>query len=250
MFENRYGIDAPGLVRGFFMAWGGAFAISALFFIWLGSHLLGVWLAGLFFIISNYALGMGIFMLYTSLVSKVRGREKLLDLINWSGEERVLDVGCGRGLLLVGAARRLTSGHATGIDLWLQRDQSSNTKSTAMENARIEGVAGRVSIETADMRELPFPDNSFDIILSSWAIHNLEMPTDRSRTLAEMVRVLGPGGTILLSDIANRDEYQRELVSLGIDNVRIVVASKWRDIIVSLVSFGAYRPAAVIGQFV
>ena len=74
-----------------------------------------------------YLLGMGCFMLYFSKVEKLRERDKLLDLVEWSGQERVLDVGCGRGLMLIGAAKRLSSGKAIGIDLWQQQDQANNS---------------------------------------------------------------------------------------------------------------------------
>jgi arsenite methyltransferase len=248
VFENRYGIDAPVLVRNFFAVGSVSLLVSGCVVVWFGMHWWAVWLAFLILIGSVYSLGMGSFMFYTSLVSKVRGRESLLGLIDWTGQEEVLDIGCGRGLLLVGAAHRLTTGHVTGIDLWIEKDQSSNKKTAAVKNAQNEGVADRIRVETADMRELPFGDGKFDIVLSSWAVHNLEIASERLRALAEMVRVLRPGGTILLNDIANRHEYQRELVRLGLNNVKIVVESQWRGLLVGLISFGAYRPATIIGQ--
>ena len=101
-------------------------------------------------------------MAWDSKFGKVRERERLLDLLTWKGGERVLDVGCGRGLLLIGAAKRLTTGTAAGIDLWQQEDLSDNRPEATLENARLEGVANRVEVHTADMRELPFPDGSFD----------------------------------------------------------------------------------------
>jgi SAM-dependent methyltransferase len=57
-------------------------------------------------------------MLWYSRVGKMRQRDRLLDLIAWRGDERILDVGCGRGLLLLGAAQRLTTGKAIGVDIW------------------------------------------------------------------------------------------------------------------------------------
>ena len=102
-----------------------------------------------------------------------RFRERLLDSIPWRGDERVLDVGCGRGLMLIGAARRLTSGRATGIDLWQSEDQSGNRPETTRSNAAAEGVADRVEILTGDARKLPFEPGTFDFVVSSWALHNL-----------------------------------------------------------------------------
>src|SRR5438067_1587549 len=63
-------------------------------------------------------LGVACWMYVGSRFGKLRERERLLGLIPWRGDERVLDVGCGRGLLLVGAARRLTTGSSVGVDIW------------------------------------------------------------------------------------------------------------------------------------
>ena len=245
----HYGIDAPGLVRAFFLA-GGALALTA-----LG---LGVWAASgagwavvgavVLVLVALYPLGMGCLMLYDSLRTKVRGREAILDLVVWRGDERVLDVGCGRGLLLVGAARRLASGRAVGIDLWRGEDQSANTPEAALANARHEGVAARVEVVTGDMRALPFPDSSFDVIVSGWAVHNLDAIEDRRTALAEMVRVVKPGGAILLNDIVNRDEYCRVFTELGLKDVRIVLPSVLRDRVLRAVSFGSYGPATVVAR--
>jgi len=77
-------------------------------------------------VVSFYLLGMGSYMLLFSKFQKLKDREKLLDSIQWLGNELVLDVGCGRGLMLVGAAKRLTNGKSIGIDIWQQEDQSDN----------------------------------------------------------------------------------------------------------------------------
>ena len=53
---------------------------------------------------------------------KLNHRDYMLSLHAWRGDERVLDVGCGRGLLLAGAARKLRTGHATGLDIWSNVD--------------------------------------------------------------------------------------------------------------------------------
>ena len=109
--------------------------------------------------------------------------------------------------------------------MWHACDQTSNTKEGPIANARAEGVADRVRVETADMRELPYADGAFDVVVSSWAVHNLEELSDRKRALAEMVRVLRRGGWLLLNDIANRHDYQSELGRLGLGEVRLVITS-------------------------
>lgn len=123
----QYGIDAPGLVRFFFTA--GVIALTG-FLLSAFTSAIGLTLKAIFLTLTGiaviYLLGMGCLMLYYSKILKLKDREQLLNLILWSGHELVLDVGCGRGLMLIGAAKRLTTGKAIGIDLWQQQDQTNN----------------------------------------------------------------------------------------------------------------------------
>lgn len=243
-----YGIDAPGLVLFFFGA-----GFAAIFMCWLMGIFFttgSVWLLlsrVISAIVAIYLLGMGCLMVYWSKIVKVRGRKAVLDQIQWRGDERVLDVGCGRGLMLVGAAHRLTTGTTVGVDLWLAKDQSANTRDGGLSNAYLEGVLDKVQIQTADMRSLPFADHSFDVIISHWVVHNLEKETDRNLSLSEMVRVLRPGGNLILCDIENRQAYVERLTALGLTSCRMVfnVAA---DRILGIVSFGSFRPTAIFAR--
>jgi Methyltransferase domain len=104
---------------------------------------------------------------------KLTERDRLLDQLPWRGDERILDVGCGRGLLLIGAAKRLVSGRAVGLDLWRTKDQAGNDPAATIANARAEGVAERVELCDGDARRLPFDSQSFDLVVSSLALHNI-----------------------------------------------------------------------------
>ncbi len=117
--------------------------------------------------------------------------------------------------MLVGAAKRLTSGHAVGVDVWSQWDQKDNHADATKENACIEGVANRVEIQDADARKLPFADNSFDVILSSFAIHNISGAGEREIAIREIARVLKPGGYLAIADIRHTRAYQKVLEALG-----------------------------------
>jgi hypothetical protein len=167
-----YGIDAPGVVCNLFLlgiigistwaltllaATSGQFAIPKPILVITGMGM-------------TTGIGcslMGAWMLWHSKVGKLRSRERLLDRIAWSGDEQVLDVGCGRGLIVIGAAKRLTTGRATGIDIWQTQDLTRNGPEAVLENARRERVAERVAVQTADVRKLPFVDGSFDIVVSN-----------------------------------------------------------------------------------
>src|SRR5262245_50606957 len=211
-----YGIDAPGVVRNLFMAAATGIGVWATFAsgLWSGAIVVPAGGVRLVFPIGpsgvwwGTACGiMAVWMLWSSKCGKLRDRERLLNAIAWSGREQVLDVGCGRGLMLVGAARRLTTGKATGIDSWQAEDLSGNRREAALVNAEREGVADRVDVQTADMRTLPFPDATFDVVVSRAAIHNLYSPADRAKAIRQIARVLKPGGHALIDDIRHHHEY-------------------------------------------
>lgn len=237
---TRYGIDAPGLVRGFFLGGLGLLVLAGLSYAYI-LPVAGVGMA----VLALYPLGMGGLMLYESLIWKPSASKAILDLVAWTGDEQVLDVGCGRGLMLVGAAQRLSSGKAVGIDLWRAQDQAQNGPQVTRQNAVTEGVADRVQVETGDMRKLPFADASFDIVVSNWVVHNLEAKADRALAMAEMLRVLRPGGKVLLADIVLRHEYVSTFQSLGAKDVQITVLQPLKDKLLRLVSFGSYHPCTV-----
>src|SRR5262249_34791211 len=141
------------------------------------------------------------FYLYTTLRGKFVVWAKLLDQLNLRGGERILDLGCGRGAVLLMAAQHLTTGRAVGVDLWRSVDQSGNSAETTRRNAIAEGVAERVELHTADMTALPFEDDSFDLIVSNFAIHNISGRAGREKAIDEAVRVLRPGGRLMISDV-------------------------------------------------
>src|SRR5262252_6823253 len=118
--------------------------------------------------------------LYASLRGKFAVWADLLNQVNLRGDERILDLGCGRGAVLLLAAQHLTSGKAVGVDLWKKGDQSGNSMEATLRNAAAEGVAARVELHTASMTALPFPDNSFDLVLSNVAVHNVKGAPGRS----------------------------------------------------------------------
>jgi len=161
----------------------------------------------------------GLIMIWGSKVGKLRLRDKLINSVSWRGDEQVLDVGCGHGLMLIGPAKRLTTGHALGIDIWQQEDQASNSPRATLENALREGVADRVELRDSDARELPFLDESFDVVLSSFAIHNIYDPVGRENAIREIHRVLKPGGQLVLAGIRHTSQYADILLNLGWNQV-------------------------------
>ncbi len=243
-----YGIDAPGVVRNLFLAAAGGLSLflTARLGLWSGviAHV-GLSYAGLW---SGLGCGfMGVWMLYDSKVGKLRERERLLDLVPWRGSEAVLDVGCGRGLVLIGAARRLSTGTATGLDLWQAEDLTGNTPDATKENARREGVSDRVTVRTGDMRKMPFPDASFDVIVSNVAIHNVYEHEGRDATMREIARVLKPGGRVVIHDIRYVSAYASALTRHGLIDVKRV-GSKLARMALCVITFGSLRPDVVTAR--
>jgi SAM-dependent methyltransferase len=160
------------------------------------------------------------FFLHTTRRGKFLVWAEALDNLRLSGGERILDMGCGRGAVLLSAAKRLTGGHAFGVDIWSRTDQSGNSPRAALENAHIEGVRKQVALATADMTALPFPSETFDVVVSNVAIHNIKGLHRRLSAVDEAVRVLRPGGRILLADLRNTSDYATRLKSLGMVDVQ------------------------------
>jgi Ribosomal protein L11 methyltransferase (PrmA) len=149
-----YGVDAPRAVRNAVLAGSACGLLAPLAYALLRPRRQGLARRGLALgacaWLSSLALVGG--MLWSSTIGKLRPHDRLLDAIPWRGDETVLDVGCGRGLLLIAAAKRLTEGKAIGVDVWDASDQSGNSPQATLENARIEGVFGRVEVLDGDAR--------------------------------------------------------------------------------------------------
>lgn len=242
----KYGLDAPGAIAGLLLL--GVCGLA----VWCGTWL-GFWSGCMFGMpLDRVALGCGAgFLLgglgwfWYSKFGKLRTRERLLGLIEWRGDERVLDAGCGRGLMLIGAARRLTTGRAIGIDIWSARDQSGNSAEATLENARREGVSNRVEVRTADVRSLPFPDEVFEVVISHLVIHNLASAKDRAQAIGEIARVLKPAGLALIADIRHGTAYAARFVECGCGDIRRI-GSPLASILVGMCTFGVVRPVTLL----
>jgi arsenite methyltransferase len=145
--------------------------------------------------------------------------DRVLGDLRLRGDETVLELGCGRGAVLMAAAKRLPRGRAIGVDLW-RADQTENSQQSTLANAAAEDVADRIELHTADMTALPLANESVDVIVSNLAIHNIPTHEGRRQALNEAVRVLRPGGRLAIADLWETRQHADHLRELGWRNVR------------------------------
>lgn len=222
-----YGLDAPLLTRSYFTRAAWTVAFGAVLF-WMNHEQYPGPATTLFVVLALIAAllgGIGWVNVWSSRVAKPGVRDRLLNELALNGEEKILDVGCGRGLFAIGAAKRLKTGKVTGIDVWNPADLSGNTAAAARENCKAEGVADKVTIEDGDARKLSYRDSSFDVVLASLALHHIPDGKDRDQALREMWRVLKPGGKLLLFDLGNVADYADLLKGAGAKDVALSGAS-------------------------
>ena len=215
-----YGVDAPAVMRNLFLI-GGTLLLLALVTpprlqigqLTILTHYALVWTGGILF---AEAL---LFLLYVKY-GKFRHRDFMLGLHAWRGDEEVLDVGCGRGLLLAGAAKRLEalegSGHATGLDVWSTVDMGGNSEAATWSNLEMEGVRARCRVVSEPAQAMSFADGSFDVVVSNLCLHNIYDAGDRRRAVEQIARVLRPGGVALISDYKKTREYGTILRGCGL----------------------------------
>ena len=127
-------------------------------------------------------------------------RQRTATLASIQPEEQVLDVGCGTGTLAMEVARRV--GHAgcvVGVDPGTEQIAHARAKA-ARRHLPIEFQIGVIE-------QLPFPDQTFDVVLSTLMMHHLPAPLKR-QGLTEIARVLKPGGRLIIADFKGRQERQ------------------------------------------
>lgn len=123
----------------------------------------------------------------------------LVDHLEWDGNGRALDIGCGNGSVTIMTAKKFPTAQVTGIDYWGGVWEYS--KGVSERNAEIEGVAGRVTFQRASASALPFEDDFFDAVTSNDVFHMVSDVKDKRELIKEALRVVKKGGKFAFQDL-------------------------------------------------
>jgi len=127
-------------------------------------------------------------------------RQKTANMARIQPGEQVLDVGCGTGTLAIEVVRRVgRAGRVAGVDPGTEQIARARSKA-ARRNLPIDFQIGVIE-------HLPFPDQTFDVVLSTLMMHHLPHSLKR-QGLAEIARVLKPGGRLVIADFKRKQERQ------------------------------------------
>jgi SAM-dependent methyltransferase len=174
-----------------------------------------------------WLIGAGAILLCIALIyvhTARRGKflvwSEVLGALNLAGDEKVLDLGCGRGAVTTLAAARVPRGSVLGVDSFRVRSRLTSSRGgtedqIARRNAGLDGVADRVTFVQADVSRLNLDGNSFDLVVSGLGISAVPSAQGRQAALEEAVRVTRPGGRLVLADVRHIREYLQQLIDLG-----------------------------------
>ena len=154
--------------------------------------------AALFLLVSAYFL----YVRYQFSPKGGNVQDQIWDLVlsnlDWDGEGRALDIGCGNGALTIKLAQKHPKAQIIGIDYWGKNWEYS--KHACEQNAQIEGVSERVTFQKASAASLPFDDGYFDATVSNFVFHMVGVAKDKREVVREALRVVKKGGRFSFQD--------------------------------------------------
>lgn len=110
----------------------------------------------------------------------------------WDGRNPILDVGTGTAQIPIELCRQASTAHVVAIDM------AEEMLRVGEENVHRARLAARLRLEQCDAKALPYADHTYGAVISNSIVHHIPQP---QRVLAEMIRVLQPGGTVFVRDL-------------------------------------------------
>jgi len=152
------------------------------------------------------AILLGVFVVWGGVVSAIGSTSwyrlgldsSLIALAGVGRTCRALNAVCGTGSLAVSFARAIGSGEVVATDRWKPTKRVPDPSKRTRDNVRIEGVDHVVRVQEADSLALPFKAGYFNVVGSRYGISGARK--DRQKLLLEMLRVMKPGGRLVLAE--------------------------------------------------
>lgn len=188
-------------------------------------------------VMAAVALPSFVYLVYLYVVFAANGSElqrrflqNVLDHLpdDWQG--RALDIGTGSGALGILLAQKYPRATVVGPDYWGSTWDYS--RQMCERNAAIEGVGERITFQNGTASALPFDDESFDVVVSNFAFHEVRDARDKRDVVHEALRVLRKGGWFSLQDVflekrtyGDIEDLLNDIRGWGVDSVHCSDAS-------------------------
>ena len=156
--------------------------------------------------------------------------EKTADYVKIPDRGIGLDVGCGSGALTIACAKKNPKANMVGCDIWSGSYKSEFSKKLCEDNAKLEGIEN-VRFEEGNAANLPFEDESFDVVTSNYVYHNIR-GKNKQKLLLETFRVLKKGGVFVIHDLMSKSRYgdmnkfMEKLKEDGYQDVQLIDTTK------------------------
>jgi ubiquinone/menaquinone biosynthesis C-methylase UbiE len=158
-----------------------------------------MWIIGVILVILFFwpRIGMSLTNLAAHKQDKIN-----FDFVKKFKKVQILDCGCGTGRHAIPLAKHIDKGSfLTGIDIFDPKSISGNSLKRVQKNAEIEGVSDKTKFTPGSVTDIPFGNESFDIVTCMGVIHHLSKEEDRVKAFEEIGRVLKPNGVFYFREL-------------------------------------------------
>jgi arsenite methyltransferase len=222
-FEPNYGLDYPDRLRHYVIEGLLVGSLGLSMMVAIGEQM--PFFSSLFLLVG---CGGGLLMLlwaghfwWSSRYGKVRASTEMLRRLNWNGIDRVLDIGCGHGMLMLLVNKCNPDAQLIGMDVWNADSQYENSESMLWKNLDGAGIAKRCSVETMDIRQTRFAEKNFSKLVSSLTLHEIRNAPHRRLAVREALRLVQAGGEVAFLELRHHKELCGYLQEFGFRQIRI-----------------------------